>query len=178
MAYNLDYTSTADLLAAYKEERPATTFLKDRYFPDGINFATNEVIVEYKKGRRVLAPFVAPEINGKVMKRNGYIAKSFADKQGFDAYPIGGTHANHAITLLDIATCMFQLGKTEGIDDLIEKAKHIYFDTYNHMELRDYNKTMHEMVNYFTKEYNKKKLNEYKPLDLGEIEKRIAQKDA
>ena len=59
MAYNLDYTSTADLLAAYKEERPATTFLKDRYFPDGVNFATNEVIVEYKKGRRVLAPFVS-----------------------------------------------------------------------------------------------------------------------
>ena len=35
----------------------------------------------------------------------------YSDKQGFDAYPIGGTHANHAITLLDIATCMFQLGK-------------------------------------------------------------------
>ena len=102
----------------------------------------------------------------------------YSDKQGFDAYPIGGTHANHAITLLDIATCMFKLGKTEGIDDLIEKAKHIYFDTYNHIELRDYNKTMREMVNYFTKEYNKKKLNEYKPLDLGEIEKRIAQKNA
>ena len=102
----------------------------------------------------------------------------YSDKQGFDAYPIGGTHANHAITLLDIATCMFKLGKTEGIDDLIEKAKHIYFDTYNHIELRDYNKTMREMVDYFTKEYNKKKLNEYKPLDLGEIEKRIAQKNA
>jgi len=99
----------------------------------------------------------------------------YPDKQGFDAYPIGGTHANHAITLLDIATCMFKLGKTEGIDDLIEKAKHIYFDTYNHIELRDYNKTMRGMVDYFTKEYNKKKLNEYKPLDLGEIEKRIAQ---
>ena len=102
----------------------------------------------------------------------------YSDKQGFDAYPIGGTHANHAITLLDIATCMFKLGKTEGIDDLIEKAKHIYFDTYNHIELRDYNKTMRGMVDYFTKEYNKKKLNEYKPLDLGEIEKRIAQKNA
>ena len=102
----------------------------------------------------------------------------YSDKQGFDAYPIGGTHANHAITLLDIATCMFQLGKTEGIDDLIEKAKHIYFDTYNHIELRDYNKTMRGMVDYFTKEYNKKKLNEYKPLDLSDIEKRIAQKNA
>jgi len=99
----------------------------------------------------------------------------YSDKQGFDAYPIGGTHANHAITLLDIATCMFRLGKTEDIDALIEKSKHIYFDTYNHIELRDYNKTMRGMVDYFTKEYNKKKLNEYKPLDLGEIEKRIAQ---
>ena len=102
----------------------------------------------------------------------------YPDKQGYDAYPIGGTHANHAITLLDIATCMFRLGKTEDIDAVIEKSKHIYFDTYNHIELRDYNKTMREMVNYFTKKYNKKKLNEYKPLDLGEIEKRIAQKNA
>ena len=97
----------------------------------------------------------------------------YPDKQGYDAYPIGGTHANHAITLLDIAICMFRLGKTEGIDALIEKSKHIYFDTYNHIELRDYNKTMRKMVDYFTAEYNKKKLNEYKPLDLGEIEKRI-----
>ena len=102
----------------------------------------------------------------------------YPDKQGFDAYPIGGTHANHAITLLDIATCMFRLGKTEGIDALIEKSKHIYFDTYNHIELRDYNKTMRKMVDYFTKEYNQKKLNEYKPLDLSEIEQRIKDKNA
>ena len=34
------------------------------------------------------------------------------------------------------------------------------------------------MVDYFTKEYNKKKLNEYKALDLSEIEQRIAAKNA
>ena len=101
----------------------------------------------------------------------------YPDKQGCDAYPIDGTHANHAITLLSIAACMFRLGKAEGIDEQIEKAKHIYFDTYNHIEIRDYDKTMREMVDYFTKEYNRKKLNEYKPLDLGEIEKRIAEKN-
>ena len=101
----------------------------------------------------------------------------YADKQGYDAYPIGGTHANHAITLLDIATCKFRLGKADGIDELIEKAKHIYFDTYDHIELYDYNKTMGEMLKYFTKEYNKKKLSEYKSLDLSEIEKRIAEKN-
>ncbi len=100
----------------------------------------------------------------------------YPDKQGYDAYPIGGTHANHAITLLDIATSMFRLGKTEDIDALIEKSRQIYFDTYEHIELRDYNKTMRKMVDYFTEQYNKKKLNEYKPLDLSEIERRIAQK--
>ena len=102
----------------------------------------------------------------------------YPDKQGFDAYPIGGTHANHAITLLYIATCMFRLGKTDGIDELIEKAKFIYFHTYDHIELYDYNKTMRKMVDYFTEQYNKKKLDEYKPLDLNEIEKMIAEKNA
>lgn len=97
----------------------------------------------------------------------------YADKQGYDAYPIGGTHANHAITILDIAACMFRLGRTEEIDELIEKAKRIYFNAYDHIELPDYNKTMSNMVEYFTKEYNDRKLNEYKPLDLNEIEKRI-----
>ena len=102
----------------------------------------------------------------------------YPDKQGYDAYPIGGTHANHAITLLKIAACMHRMGRTDGIDERIEKAKHIYFDAYNHMELRDYNKTMHKMLDYFTEQYNKLKLDDYKPLDLSEIEKRIAAKNA
>ncbi|MBE6708630.1 MAG: helix-turn-helix transcriptional regulator [Ruminococcaceae bacterium] len=100
----------------------------------------------------------------------------YPDKEGCNAYPIGGTHANHAITILDIATCLFRLGRTDELDELIDRAKHIYFDAYEHTELRDYNKTMREMIDYFTGEYNKKKLNEYKPLDLSEIEKRIAEK--
>lgn len=53
----------------------------------------------------------------------------YPDKQGYDAYPIGGTHANHAMTILDIAACMARLGRTDEIDALIEKAKHIYFNT-------------------------------------------------
>ena len=77
MAYNLDYTKTADLLAAYKQERKSVSFVKDRYFKDGIVFGTDEVLIEYKKGRRVLAPFVSSQINGKVMKRTEYSAKGF-----------------------------------------------------------------------------------------------------
>lgn len=100
----------------------------------------------------------------------------YPDKQGYDSYPIGGTHANHAIILLDIAACMFRLGKTDDIDELIEKAKRIYFNAYDHIELWDYNKTMSEMVDYFTKEYEEKKLSEYKPLDLSEVKAHITKK--
>ncbi len=94
----------------------------------------------------------------------------YTDKQGYDAYPIGGTHANHSITLLDIAACMFRLGETTEIDGLIEKAKQIYFGAYDHIQLNDYNKTMSEMLEYFKKQYEEKMLNEYRPLDLSEFE--------
>jgi len=97
----------------------------------------------------------------------------YPNKQGYDAYPIGGTHANHAITILRIVACMFRLNRTEGMNELIEKAKHIYFDAYDHIELRNYNETMHEMMEYFTEQYIKLKLNEYKSLDLQEIQNRI-----
>jgi len=99
-------------------------------------------------------------------------------QKGYDAYPIGGTQANHAITLLDIAACLHRLGRTDGIDELIERAKHIYFDTYDDIELWDYDKTMGKMLEYFPEQYNKKKLNEYKLLDLSEIEKKIREKSA
>ena len=92
-----------------------------------------------------------------------------------EAYLIGGTHANHAMTLLDIAACLHRLGRYDGIDELITKSKHIYFDAYENIELSDYNKQMREMIDYFTKEYRRKKLDDYKALDLSEIENRIAE---
>lgn len=102
----------------------------------------------------------------------------YPDKQGCEAYPIEATYANHAITILYIAACKFRLGRTGELDKLIEKAKHIYFDTYDHVELWDYQKTMNKMLEYFPEEYNKLKLFAYKPLDLSEIEKKIAEKKA
>lgn len=73
----LDYTSTPHMLEAIKLEFAPNTFLKDRYFPDAEVFTTEEVLVEYKKGNKRMAPFVAPEINGKVMARDGYSAKTY-----------------------------------------------------------------------------------------------------
>ena len=100
----------------------------------------------------------------------------YPDKQGDEAYPIPSSYANHAITILDIAVCMLRLGRTDGLDDLIEKSKRIYFDAYENVEIYDYAETMRGMIGYFTKQYNDKKLNEYKPLDLSGIEKRINEK--
>ena len=77
MAYNLDYTQTPVLLAAYKQKKEPTTFLQQRYFPRGVNFGTDEVLVEYKKGAQRMAPFVSPEVGGKVIKREGYRANAY-----------------------------------------------------------------------------------------------------
>ena len=73
----LDYTSTAVLLAAYKEQKAPNTFLQTRYFPDGTVFTTANVLVEYKDGNQKIAPFVSPEIAGKVVRRQGYEANVY-----------------------------------------------------------------------------------------------------
>lgn len=73
----LNYTDTAVLLAAYKEQKAPNTFLQSRYFPDGTVFTTSQVLVEYKDGNQKLAPFVSPEIGGKVVRRNGYEANAY-----------------------------------------------------------------------------------------------------
>lgn len=73
----LNYTDTAVLLAAYKEQKAPNTFLQSRYFPDGTVFTTSQVLVEYKDGNQKLAPFVSPEIGGKVVRRKGYEANAY-----------------------------------------------------------------------------------------------------
>ncbi len=100
----------------------------------------------------------------------------YPDKRGYKAYPICGTQANHAMTVLSIAICKFRLGKTDGLDELIEKAKHIYFDAWAREDYRSdegYIDDMKGMLEYFNKKYNEFKLYEYKELDLSDIEKRV-----
>ena len=73
----LNYTDTAVLLAAYKEQKAPNTFLQNRYFPDGTVFTTAQVLVEYKDGNQKLAPFVSPEVGGKAVRRDGYKATAY-----------------------------------------------------------------------------------------------------
>lgn len=73
----LNYTDTAVLLAAYKQQKAPNTFLQTRYFPDGQVFTTSQVLVEYKDGNQKLAPFVSPEVGGKAVRRDGYEANAY-----------------------------------------------------------------------------------------------------
>lgn len=61
-----DIYSTGRLLMAVEGINPASSFLRDRYFPTnaGDIFNTEQVLAEYKDGDRRLAPFVTPYQNG------------------------------------------------------------------------------------------------------------------
>lgn len=78
MAFNFYDTHT--LLAAVEQLTPPTTFLRDRYFPTNPAtdiFSTNDVLVEFRDGSKVVAPFVAPRKGGVTILRNGYEMKRY-----------------------------------------------------------------------------------------------------
>ena len=78
MAFN--FYDTHHLLASVQQLPPLHTFLLDRYFPTNAAtdiFATNDVLVEYKKGSKKAAPFVAPRKGGITILRDGYTMKRF-----------------------------------------------------------------------------------------------------
>lgn len=78
MAFNFYDTHT--LLASVQQLPPLHTFLLDRYFPTNAAsdiFATDDVLVEYKKGSKKAAPFVAPRKGGVTILRDGYTMKRF-----------------------------------------------------------------------------------------------------
>ena len=78
MAFNFYDTHT--LLASVQQLPPLHTFLLDRYFPTNEAtdiFATSDVIVEYKKGSKKAAPYVAPRKGGITILRDGYTMKRF-----------------------------------------------------------------------------------------------------
>lgn len=65
-------TNTYQLINSVKKMYPVVQFFKDRYFPDGKNFYSEEVIIEMKKGNKKVAPFVVPVVNGIAVKSQKY----------------------------------------------------------------------------------------------------------
>lgn len=75
-----DITNTHHLLASYEQAVPASSFLRDRYFPCNPStdiFTTDDVIMEYRDGTQRLAPFVSPRVGGKTVLREGYNMERF-----------------------------------------------------------------------------------------------------
>lgn len=76
----LNFFDTHTLLASVQQLEPLHTFLLDRYFPTNTStdvFATDDVLVEYRKGSKMAAPFVAPRKGGITILRDGYTVKRF-----------------------------------------------------------------------------------------------------
>ncbi|MCE4048030.1 major capsid protein [Bacillus sp. Au-Bac7] len=68
----LDLYKTTTMLPAVQRMTAPTSFLKNTFFPDGATFYTEEVLLDYTKGKRKMAPFVAPRVGGITMDREGY----------------------------------------------------------------------------------------------------------
>lgn len=76
----IDISNTHQLIMAVEEMPKAKSFLRDRYFPTNEStdiFTTNDVLVDYKEGKKKLAPFVAPRKGGKTILRKGFETKIF-----------------------------------------------------------------------------------------------------
>ena len=76
----IDITNTHQLIMAVEEMPKSTSFLRDRYFPTNEStdiFSTYDVLVDYKEGRKKLAPFVAPRKGGKTIMRKGFTTTSY-----------------------------------------------------------------------------------------------------
>lgn len=65
---------TYKLINTIKKMYPVVTFLKDRYFPDGMVYYAGKALVETKRKGRKAAPFVVPVVGGIVMESEGYRA--------------------------------------------------------------------------------------------------------
>jgi hypothetical protein len=77
----LDLTKTYTLMAAFEALQPATSFLKDRYFPtNGMTdvFNTDEVLVDFKDNGKPVAPFVLPVVGGVVTDRGSFATERFS----------------------------------------------------------------------------------------------------
>lgn len=63
---------THTLLKAIEAMPKINTFLRDTFFPGTETFPTEEVLVDIRKGKRKMAPFVAPRVSGVTITREGF----------------------------------------------------------------------------------------------------------
>ncbi len=69
--------STREMMTAIEQMMPVRTFLRDTFFSRVETKIAEQIDVDYKKGKRKMAPFVAPRVGGVVMDRQGYSTSSY-----------------------------------------------------------------------------------------------------
>lgn len=73
----IDLFETRTMLRALEQSQPPKTFLLDMFFPTIQQSDTDTVDIDIIKGKRKLAPFVAPMHEGKVIVDDGYHTDTF-----------------------------------------------------------------------------------------------------
>lgn len=68
---------TKTMLAPFDEGPLVHTFLRDTFFTDRQYPATPVIEFDFRRGRRKMAPFVAPLVGGKLMERQGFETRFF-----------------------------------------------------------------------------------------------------
>ncbi|MBO8136796.1 MAG: major capsid protein [Desulfotomaculum sp.] len=63
---------TRTMLQAIEMMMPVRTFFRDTFFPTVITFPTEKIDVDFKKGKRKMAPFVARNRGGITIDRQGF----------------------------------------------------------------------------------------------------------
>ncbi|MGG3504763.1 major capsid protein [Paenibacillus lautus] len=77
MALNLDLYKTTTMLGAIQKRYPLRKFFSSTFFPGVETFVTEDVLFDYKKGKRKMAPFVAPRVGGITIARDGFQTKKY-----------------------------------------------------------------------------------------------------
>lgn len=68
---------TATLIDVIRVQRPPSTYWLDLAFPRELQFDTQDILFDQVSEFRNLAPFVAPNVQGRVIRARGYSTKSF-----------------------------------------------------------------------------------------------------
>lgn len=73
----MDLYSSAELRKVIVDSRPPVQYFIDRLYPEQMNFTTEEILFDEMRLGRRMAPFVAPNVQGRVLKRSGFYTRSF-----------------------------------------------------------------------------------------------------
>lgn len=73
----MDLYDTNTLIEVISVQKPASTYWLDLCFPRELQFDTQEILFDQIPEYRNLAPFVAPNVQGRVMRERGFTTKSF-----------------------------------------------------------------------------------------------------